>query len=412
MKKLLTILLSVLVVLSLAACTNNNGGSETPADTGKTTVRFASWDSAEDIDSQQAIVDAYNASQDKYEVVLEAYGDDYDTKITAGMMADDAPDVMYMWDYATYYQGLLPLDDLIKNDSAWSSDFFEALWDYNSIDGTVYGVPVGFSTQALYYNIDVFNEAGVELPTDTWTWDDLYNAAKTIHEKTGKYGFTFMIDPDPYDVEMYLWSAGTAFCSPEGAIEGYTNSQEAIDVWTFFQNMEKEGIALATEGSGREELQNGESAMFVYGTWSIDSLKNAGTNFGVAKIPSWPGKGNSVSILSNSGLGIAASSKNVEGAWDFIKYWCGPEGNEARIDYEFPTLKSVTDKYDFENDEIKGVFYKMLEQSEGYTSASFILDNWGEFAYDGLSVGFQQMFNPTEMADVAETLNGIVETYK
>ena len=54
----------------------------------------------------------------------------------------------------------------------------------------------------------------------------------------------------------------------------------------------------------------------------------------------------------------------------------------------------------------------MLEQSEGYTSASFILDNWGEFAYDGLSVGFQQMFNPTEMADVAETLNGIVETYK
>lgn len=378
----------------------------------KAKVRFATWDSAEDIDAQQAIVDAYNASQDKYEVVLEAYGDDYDTKIVAGMMAKDAPDVMYMWDYATYYEGLLPLGDLIAKDSEWASDFYESMWDYNSIDGTVYGVPVGFSTQALYYNIDLFEQAGVDLPTDEWTWDDLYAAAKAIHEATGKYGFTFMMDPDPYDVEMYLWSAGGAYCSADGTIDGYANSDTAVKVWSFFQNMEKEGIALATEGSGKDELQNSESAMYVYGTWSIDSLTQAGTNFAVAKIPSWSKDKKSVSILSNSGLGISASSTNVDGAWDFIKYWCGIEGNEARIDYEFPTLKSVSSKYDLATDPIKGVFYSMLDQSAGYTSASFILDNWGEFAYDGLEVGFQEMFNPTSYADVTETLNNIVETYK
>ena len=411
MKKHLSFFLAVLLVFSFCLTGCSSGKEET--DGGKVTIRFATWDSADDIDKQQAIVDAYNASQDKYEVVLEAYGDEYDTKITAGIMGKDAPDVMYMWNYPTYAEGLLPLDDLIAAEGdEWKSDFYESLWDYNSLDGVVYGIPVGFSTQALYYNIDVFNEANVELPTDEWTWDDLYNAAKAIYEATGKYGFTFMMDPDPYDVEMYLWSAGTAYCDADGNIDGYTNSETAINVWSFFQNMEKEGIALAAEDSGRTSVQNGESAMFVYGTWSIDTLNEAGTNYGVVKIPSWTEGTDSVSILSNSGLSISATSKNVDGAWDFIKYWCGTEGNEARIDYEFPTLKSVSQKYDIVNDPIKGVFYEMLDQSSGHTSASFIVDNWSEFAYDGLEVGFQEMFNPTSMADVKTTLDNIVNNYK
>lgn len=411
MKKKFNIFVTLLLVLLvLCGCTKSGGGEET---TAKVTVRFATWDSADEIDSQQKLVGMYNESQDKYEVVLEAYGDDYDTKIVAGMMASDAPDVMYMWDYATYYEGLLCLDELIASeDASWKDDFYDSLWDYNSIGGKVYGVPVGFSTQAIYYNKDVFDAAGVEYPTNTWTWNDLKTSAKAIYDATGKYGFTFMMDPDPYDVEMYLWSAGGAYCSADGNIDGYANSDTAVKVWTFFQDMEKEGYALATEGSGKNELLNGESAMYIYGTWSIDSLKDAGVNFGTAKIPAWTADGKSVSILSNSGLGISASSKVVEGAWDFVKYWCGTVGNEFRIDYEFPTLRSVSEKYDFTDNEIKGVFYSMLDQSAGYTSASFIVKNWGEFAYDGMEVGFQEMFNPTSLADVKTTLDNIVATYK
>lgn len=43
-------------------------------------------------------------------------------------------------------------------------------------------------TIGLVYNKDIFDEAGVSYPDDTWTQDDLVEASETIHEKTGKYG--------------------------------------------------------------------------------------------------------------------------------------------------------------------------------------------------------------------------------
>ena len=73
------------------------GGSDSDSDTtsdGKVKIRFATWDDASVLDDQQACVDKFNESQDKIEVVLEGWGSDFDTKMTASMGAGDAPDVM------------------------------------------------------------------------------------------------------------------------------------------------------------------------------------------------------------------------------------------------------------------------------------------------------------------------------
>ena len=60
---------------------------------GKTKIRFATWDVAEDVDKQQELVDKFNEEHDDIEVTLEAYGSDFDTKISAGMGSGDTPDV-------------------------------------------------------------------------------------------------------------------------------------------------------------------------------------------------------------------------------------------------------------------------------------------------------------------------------
>lgn len=145
-------------------------GCGTDSSSGKTQIRFATWDKAEDVDRQQTLVDQFNESHDDIEVTLEAYGSDFDTKISAGMGSNDTPDVMYMWNYPSYADGLEPLDSYIeKEGSDWKSDFYSTLWNYNSYDGKTYGVPVGFTTHALYYNKDLFKQAGVEAPTNDWT---------------------------------------------------------------------------------------------------------------------------------------------------------------------------------------------------------------------------------------------------
>ncbi|MCI8639388.1 MAG: sugar ABC transporter substrate-binding protein [Coprococcus sp.] len=406
-KRLASILILAMAgTMILGGCGGNGGGDDGKTSDGKAKIRFATWDEAEDVDTQQEMVDRFNEAHDDIEVTLEAYGGEFDTKIAAGMGSKDAPDVMYMWNYPAYANGLEELDSYIDKEGAdYKANFYDTLWNYNSLNGKTYGIPVGFTTHALFYNKAIFKEAQIEEPTDDWTWDDLIKAAKTITEKCeGKKGFSFQMKPDPYDFEMYLWSNGTAYCDDEGNLEGNLNSKEAKEVFQMFQDMEEEGYAVATEKSGGDEFRAGSTGMYIYGSWAIDSLNEAEMDWGVVKIPSFAGKGPSASILSSSGLSISKDSKNKEAAWEFIKYWTSEELNTERIGSEQPVLYSVVEAEKMMEKPEYAPFYEMLEQSGDYTPASFKVERWSELA-ENLSLTFEEVFNPSSMADVSDSLD-------
>ena len=376
-------------------------GCGTDSSSGKTQIRFATWDVAEDVDRQQTLVDQFNESHDDIEVTLEAYGSDFDTKISAGMGSNDTPDVMYMWNYPSYADGLEPLDSYIeKEGSDWKSDFYSTLWNYNSYDGKTYGVPVGFTTHALYYN----KQAGVEAPTNDWTWTDLQKAAKKISSKTDAKGFSFQMKPDPYDFEMYLWSNDTAYSDENGTLEGNIDSAKAIDTYQMFQDMEKDGSAVATEGNGTDEFRAGTTAMYIYGSWALNTLDEDGLNYGVVDIPAFADSDHdSVSILSSSGISIAKSSKNKDAAWEFIKYWANADSNKARIGSELPVLTSVVESEGITDKSQYKPFYSMLEQSDGYSPSSFKVKGWSEIS-DKLALSFEKMYNPSTLEDPASAI--------
>lgn len=405
--------LAVFCIMMLSATTilsGCGGSSDDSSSGGKTKIRFATWDVAEDVDKQQELVDKFNEEHDDIEVTLEAYGSDFDTKISAGMGSGDTPDVMYMWNYPAYYDGLEPLDDYIAEEGdEYKSNFYNTLWDYNMMDGSTYGIPVGFTTHCLFYNKDIFDEAGVEYPTADWTWDDLQAAAKTISEKTDAKGFSFQMKPDPYDFEMYLWSNGTSYCDENGEMDGYINSEESQEVFQMFQDMEEEGYATATEGDGTDEFRAGSTAMYVYGSWSINTLNEDGVNYGVTTIPAFADAGqDSVSILSSSGLSMSKDSEHKDAAWEFIKYWTNEECNKARIGTELPVLNTVVESEGIMEQEEYAPFYTMLEQSSGHTPASFLMESWSEVS-ENLSLSFEQIFNPSSMQDVSEVLDSAVK---
>ena len=405
MKKRLAamLILAMTGTMILSACGSKEEDGKTSD--GKVKIRFASWDEAEDVDAQQATVDKFNAEHDDIEVTLEAYGGEFDTKISAGMGSNDMPDVMYMWNYPAYAGGLEPLDSYIEGEGAdYKENFYDTLWNYNSYDGSTYGIPIGFTTHALFFNKDIFKEAGIAEPTNDWTWDDVKKAAKTITEKCdGKKGFSFQMKPDPYDYEMYLWSNGTAYVNEDGELDGNLNSDEAKEVFSMFQEMEKDEYAVATEKSGTDEFRSGNTAMYVYGSWSINTLKEDKVNFGVVNIPSF-GKQPSVSILSSSGISMSKESKNKEAAWEFIKFWTSEEMNKERIGMELPVLYSVVESEGIMEQPEYAPFYTMLEQSSDYTPASFIYESWSELS-ENLSLSFERVFNPSAMEDPAEVLD-------
>lgn len=405
--------LAVFCIMMLSATTilsGCGGSSDDSSSGGKTKIRFATWDVAEDVDKQQELVDKFNEEHDDIEVTLEAYGSDFDTKISAGMGSGDTPDVMYMWNYPAYYDGLEPLDDYIAEEGdEYKSNFYNTLWDYNMMDGSTYGIPVGFTTHCLFYNKDIFDEAGVEYPTADWTWDDLQAAAKTISEKTDAKGFSFQMKPDPYDFEMYLWSNGSAYCNEDGEMDGSLNSDESKEAFQMFQDMEEEGYATATEGDGTDEFRAGSTAMYVYGSWAINTLNEDGVNYGVTTIPAFADAGqDSVSILSSSGLSMSKDSEHKDAAWEFIKYWTNEECNKARIGTELPVLNTVVESEGIMEQEEYAPFYTMLEQSQGHTPASFLIDSWSEVA-ENLQLSFEQIFNPSSLQPVDKALESAVQ---
>lgn len=397
-KRIIFAALSVMMSLSMIAC----GKSDTSK---KTEIRFSTWDNAEAIQSQQVMVDKFNAQSETVFVKLESYGSNYDTKITASMGGKDAPDVMYMWNYPKYGEALEPLDAYIeKEGNAYKDNFYETLWNYNKIGDNILGLPVGYTTHVLYYNKDLFDKAGVEYPTDEWTWQAAADAAAKITDEANKvYGLAIPIKPDPYDYEMFAWSNGGAFTNKDGNVAGVLNSAETVAPFIEFQKMIKDGLAVATEDYGESNFKMGKVGMYMNGAWSVSALNEAKINYGVALLPKF-GTAPSQSVVSSSGISISKFSENKDAAWEFIKFWTNEDNNKSRIGYELPVLKSVADSENLVKDPINGKFYQMLEQSNEHMPASFIVKDWASLS-EKLELALEEILNRNAAVDPQEAFN-------
>lgn len=404
--KIVSLLLGVTMTFGLVTGCSKTSDKNAGKSSGTATIRFATWDSDETLTLQQQMVDKFNKENPDIKVVLEGYGSDYDTKIAAGIGAKDAPDVMYMWNYPQYGDALENLGSYIdKEGKTYKDNFYETLWNYNSKDSKILGMPVGYTTHVVYYNKALFDKAGVPYPTGEWTWQQLAETAKKVTNKQEKiYGFALSGKPDPYDFEMFLWTNGTQYVGNDKKLEGNLNGPKAVETLTLFQNMLKDGSAIATEGSGSTEMKTGKVAMFINGSWSINTLKENKINFGVAKLPSFQKDKKSVSIVSSSGVSMSSTSKNKDAAWKFIKYWVSEEANKARLGYELPVLKSVSQSENLLKDDTYSVFYKMLEQSSGFTPSSFKYEKWSELSQN-LTNSFEQVFNSSTFKDPKKALD-------
>jgi ABC-type glycerol-3-phosphate transport system substrate-binding protein len=85
---------------------------------------------------------------------------------------------------AGYFLDLAPF---VKTDSAINTDdFFPAIWQSVQWDGGTWMIPVSGSVQILTYNKQAFDDAGLAYPDETWTFDDLANAARKLTVRNEK----------------------------------------------------------------------------------------------------------------------------------------------------------------------------------------------------------------------------------
>ncbi len=361
---------------------NGATGAQTPAPGKQVTLRFATWDTGDLLKIQETIARQFEAKHPGVKVQVEAYGDGFDQKLAASIGANNAPDVMYMWDFPTYYQNLEPLDAMMAADAGLKpDDFYPGLFNYVKIDGKTYGMPAGFTTRVMYYNKKLFDEANVPYPKAGWTWDDFKETAKKLTNPAKKqYGFGVRAENDPYDLQGVIWSNGGSFISPDGkSIEGFMNGKETAEVLQMFGSLIKEKTAVIVGGknqqSGDDIFKAGKIAMWESGVWPLDGFKEAKIDVGTVIMPAFPGK-KLKGVIAESAVSISKSSKNKEMAWEFVKYYASDEAIKLRTS-DLPVRKSVVAEKKLDQDPLYQSFYNMLEACDD-TPAFLLNPKWNE----------------------------------
>jgi multiple sugar transport system substrate-binding protein len=373
-----------MVIASLAGCSNTDktttDAGNTTTDAGSTTdasgssdagdgkvtevTMWGSW-GGDQVGQLEAQLKAYNESQDKIHVTYTVQ-DSMEEKLLTAIVSNQAPDVV-LWDRfnTSVYApkgAFTQLDDLVAKDSLDISKFYQPAVDELTYDGKLYGIPLTVDSRVIFYNKAMFAEAQIDPATIT-DWESLRQAAIKLTKRDGdklvQSGFSLK------DVGLFnnwIQQAGGKMID-DGASPAKTayNSQAGLDVlayWKQLINVDKVYELGFEDAFGGDGFKAGKVAMTFNGPWTLQSYKDAGLDFGVIGQPVGP-TGAKSAMMGGFGLIIPNKAKNVDAAWEFVKWWTTQPANGvefAKISGNLPAnIDAAADPY-FMNDEVLKVF--------------------------------------------------------
>ncbi|GAA6526991.1 sugar ABC transporter substrate-binding protein [Intrasporangium sp. DVR] len=320
--------LSAALVLGLTGCGSGGGDPARAEGGGPATISYGIWDKNQ-APAMQKIIDEFRTANPDITVKLQVTPyKQYWTTLQTAATGGGAPDVFWMnGPNIKLYAGngqLLPLDGTIKDGGLNLADYPASLVDLYTWDGKTYGIPKDFDTIGVWYNKSLFDAAGVEHPTDDWTWADFQATARKLTDPAkGIYGAAAPVENQAgyYDT---IHSAGGEIISADGAASGY-GSPEALQGIEFWTSLVKDGasptVQQMTDTSPYDMFKAGKIAMLWNGSWAageyhgIAELKDT---VDVVRIPAGP-KG-SISVIHGLGNVVYAKTKHPEAAQKFLSF--------------------------------------------------------------------------------------------
>ena len=376
MQKVLVILLALMMVFSLGACSTekvDKGIATDPATTeGKDSstatedrVEIEFWGDwgGEGQKQFEYMLTEFNKSQDKV-VAKYVLQQDMITKFLTASVTGEAPDIMF-WDrYRTALyapKGVLhPINDYMKRDGIKEEEFYSEAIKELTNDGNLYGLPLTVDNRSLFYNKTMFEEKGIKPPT---TWEEMREAAKKLTVWNGdKMEVSGLSLSDVGLFNMWIQQAGGQMLNDEQNKTAF-NSQAGLDVLDFWSQLmfEDKVYTLGFEsglGEGVDAFATGKVAMTYTGPWMLSTYESYGDDldFGIVAPPAGP-NGDKGGLMGGFGLVIPESAKHKEEAWELMKWWLSQPENAAtyaKMSKNIPGVHVATeDEYFAENEYYK-----------------------------------------------------------
>lgn len=311
-------------------------------------VRFWHMWSAEWKDVVDKIVDRYNTSQDKYEVVaLSVPGAGADTKFLLGTMGGDPPDVMAQWNpvIPTWAEGdmLTSFEEIMSpaERAQFEREAYPVVKRIGQYKGKTYGIPIGVNIKAIYYLPGALREAGVErFPA---TWEELVEVSGRLTKRDARgnlkrLGFlptswaetTALFGGGFYDFERERMTLdrGGNLASLQSIVA--LRKRDGYDAVQRFQS----GLNTQSFAGGWPFIA-GSYAMAVDGQWRVEQLSKYAPKleYATAPIPAPKGGLPGAGFANGNFMLIPQSAKQKAGAWDFVKFWSGLENPERAAEF-------------------------------------------------------------------------------
>lgn len=349
MKKMQIIFLVLIATTALFA----NGSKETSevASGSKepVVINYYEWD----LPNEDFIAE-FNAANPDIKVVVHQIpaNGERATKLDILAMSGSDMDVMPIADgdqFLRFENGMLAnLDEFIKRDNFDMEKNFGKYADWGKgTDGSVYGIPFRATQTMVFYNIDMFDAAGVAYPTDDWTYNEYIEKARQM-AAWGKDKGIFGTYTHTYANEWatIAGQAGTWYTS-----EGLSNIRDTpwVKALTTRKMLDSEGTQMpfgqikAVKAVINSSFLGEKQAMVTAGSWLVRDMKNKDKfpfdfKIGVATMPRYDesieGKR---SNFSCSILGIPENSKHKEEAWRFIRFYVEKASSTIAASGNMPT---------------------------------------------------------------------------
>lgn len=300
----------------------------------------------------------FNASQDEVEVqgVFQQSYNGVQEKFQAALVSGDVPEIVQIEIHATpkfaSAGALTPLESFYENDPDFNvDDLIPATLLNQRWEGNLYAMPINRSTPVMYYNKQLFSDAGLDPDKPPQTWQEFQQVAQQLtNAETETYGF--LADPSWWTFESMVWSNGGEIMND--ALDTVTFADAGAGPLQIWVDMVKNNSARVYTGQGSYEQKvktfaDGQGGMMFNSTASLGFVqREVGDNFafGTAFMPHM--EGNTTAVPTGgaaAGIPAKVSDEKKQAAWKFIKWWISPEQSAywSKSTGYFPVRQSSLD---------------------------------------------------------------------
>jgi len=377
----------LLVSIVLSACQ--------PVSSSSGNISFMVFGDPAELAAYQTLVDSFTQSHPTIHVeLIQIPGQaDYRKRLAADLIAGDPADVVLI-NYRRYAAfanlgALEPLGRYLENSQLLKQEDFypEAIKPF-IWNGELMCIPQNISSLVVYYNKDLFDQAGVAYPVEGWTWDDFLSTAQALTKDLDQDGTTDQfgvgIEPSLIRLAPFLWQAGGE------VVDGEPNPStlvldlpEDLSAAEFLVSLQTEHhVVPDAEQEAAEDSEsrflNGRLAMFFNSRRGVPTYReSAAFDWDVAALPQSELQAN---ILHADAYCLPSASKNKDAAWAFIEFANSVEGQTiiARTGRTVPSLISVANSPEFLDPNVKPANSRVFLDVIPTIRALPVHPNWAE----------------------------------